>query len=142
MKLAAQALPKALAAGLKPIYAIIGEEPLAAIEAGDAVRRAAHKAGYTERVPLYVETGFRWASLAAEGASRSLFADKRLLDLKIPNAKPGNDGSRALGEYAKSPPDGTLLLVTAMSADYKTSKTAWAKALANAGVLVECKPVP
>lgn len=142
MKLAAQALPKALTAGLNPIYAIIGEEPLAALEAADAVRKAARRAGYAERVPLYVEADFSWTTLAAEGASQSLFTDKRLLDLKIPNAKPGKEGSRALVEYAQAPPADTLLLVTAMNADYKTAKTAWAKALANAGMLVECKPVP
>ncbi len=142
MKTSAQALPKALAAGLKPVYAIIGEEPLAAIEAADAVRAAARTAGYGERVPMFVEAGFRWASLAAEAASQSLFADKRLLDLKIPNGKPGNDGSRALVEYAKAPPADTVLLVTAMNADYKSAQTAWAKALGNAGVLVECKPIP
>lgn len=141
MKTSAQALPKALATGLKPVYAIIGEEPLAAIEAADAVRAAARKAGYGERVPLYVEAGFHWAELAAEGASQSLFAEKRLLDLKILNGKPGIDGSRALVEYAKAPPPDTLLLVTVMNADYKSARSAWAKALAKAGVLVECEPI-
>ncbi|MDN5865114.1 MAG: DNA polymerase III subunit delta [Gammaproteobacteria bacterium] len=142
MKLAAHALPKALAAGLKPVYLILGEEPLAALEAADAVRAAARSAGFGERVPLFAEPGFSWASLATEGASRSLFADKRLLDLKIPGGKPGNEGSRALVEYAGSPPADTVLLVTAMNTDWKTAKTAWVKALAGAGALVECKPVP
>lgn len=142
LKLTAQALPRALAAGLKPIYVIVGEEPLAAVEAADGVRAAARKAGCNERVPLFAEPGFRWETLAAEGASRSLFADKRLIDLKIPAGKPGREGSRALVDYAKAPPADTLLMVTAMNADYKTVQTAWAKALDKAGVLVTCKPVP
>ncbi len=137
-----QALPKALAAGLKSIYVILGEEPLAALEAADAVRAAARTAGYAERVPLFVESGFRWESLGAEAASRSLFSDKRLIDLKIPNGKPGNDGSKALIEYAAAPAPDMLLLVTLMNADRKAATTAWAKAVARAGVLVECKPVP
>lgn len=142
LKIAAQALPKALASGLQPVYLILGEEPLAALEAADAVRAAARSAGYSERVPLFAEPGFRWASLASEGASQSLFADKRLLDLKIPNGKPGNEGSRALVGFAKALPTDTLLLVTAMNCDWQTARTAWVKALANAGALVECKPVP
>ncbi len=142
MKLAAFALPKALAAGLKPIYVILGEEPLAALEAADSVRAAARKAGFSERVPLFAEAGFRWTSLAAEGASQSLFAEKRLLDLKIPTGKPGNDGSRALIEYAAAPPPDTVLLVTALNTDWKTAKTAWVKAAAKAGVAVECRPPP
>jgi DNA polymerase-3 subunit delta len=141
LKLAAHALSKSLSAGLKSVYLILGEEPLTAIEAADGVRAAARQAGYAERVPLFAEAGFHWSTLAAEGASQSLFADKRLLDLKIFNGKPGNEGSRALVEYAKAPPEATVLMVTALNTDWKTLKSAWVKALDKAGVVVECKPV-
>lgn len=142
MKLGPQELPKALAAGLEAIYVILGEEPLAALEAADAVRAAARGAGFAERVPLFVEPGFRWEGIAAEAASRSLFSERRLLDLKIPNGKLGNDGARTLAEYAATPAPDTLLLVTLMGAERKAATAAWAKAVARTGVLVECRPVP
>lgn len=134
-------MPRALASGLKPVYLIVGEEPFTALEAADEVRAAARASGFDERLPLFVEAGFRWAELASEGASRSLFAEKRLIDLKMPGGRPGREGSRALVEFARRPPADTLLLVTAMNADWKTARAAWAKALASAGALVECKPV-
>ncbi len=141
MKLSPWELPKALAAGLQPLYAILGEEPLTALEAAEAVRRAARLGGYEERVPLVVEPGFDWNSLAVTGASGSLFGTKRLIDLKIPNGKTDAGGSRVLTEYIRQPAPDTLLLVTAAGAERRTANTGWAKAAAQAGVLVECRPL-
>ncbi|MGH8428436.1 MAG: DNA polymerase III subunit delta, partial [Gammaproteobacteria bacterium] len=141
MKLSASALSRALATGLEPLYVILGEEPLTAFEAADAVRVAARKAGFNARIPLFVESGFDWGRLAAEGATGSLFGDKQLLDLKLPNGKTDETGSRALTEYAAAPPPDALLLVTAPGAERKTANTAWAKAAAKTGVLVECRPL-
>ena len=45
---------------LAPIYVVHGDEPLLAIEAGDAIRAAARKAGCDEREIFMVEAGFRW----------------------------------------------------------------------------------
>lgn len=119
---------------------ILGEEPLAALEAADAVRAAARRAGFDERVPLFVEPGFDWNGLVAAGANGSLFGGKRLLDLKLPNGKTDAAGSRALLDYMGNLPPDTLLLVTAPGAERKVIATAWAKAAARAGVLVECRP--
>ena len=141
MKLSSRDLPGALASGVQPLYVILGEEPLLALEAADAVRGAAREAGFDERVPLFVEPGFDWNSLAAAGASGSLFGGKRLLDLKLPRGKADAAGSRALADYAADPPPDALLLVTAPGADRRAATTAWAKAAAKAGVLVECRPV-
>lgn len=121
---------------------ILGEEPFTAFEAADAVRVQARRHGFDERVPLFVESGFDWNALAAAGANVSLFGGKRLLDLKLPGGKADAAGSRALIEYAERPPPDALLLVTAPGADRKTGNTAWAKAAARAGVLVECRPLP
>lgn len=135
-------LPKALASGLESLYVILGEEPLTALEAADTVRAAARRAGFDERVPLFVEPGFDWNRLAVAGATGSLFGGKCLLDLKLPGGKADAAGSRALAEYAAAPQPDTLLLVTAPGAERKTAATAWAKAAARAGVLVECRLPP
>ncbi len=141
LKIAPAELPRQLAAGLKPLYLVLGEEPLGAIEAADAVRAAARKSGFDERVSLVAEPGFQWERLAAEVSTGSLFGARRVLDLLVPNGKPDIAGGRALAKYAAAPVEDVLLLATLPGADRKTASTAWAKAVAQAGVVVECRPL-
>ena len=141
LKIAPAELPRQLAAGLKPLYLILGEEPLGAIEAADAVRVTARKSGFEERVSLVAEPGFQWGRLVAETGTGSLFSTRRVLDLLVPNGKPDAAGGRALAEYAAAPADDVLLLATLPGADRKAASTAWAKAVAQVGVVVECRPL-
>jgi DNA polymerase-3 subunit delta len=137
--------PDQLAAHLRkalmPIYLVFGEEPLQAQEAADAIRAAARDQGYSERECLTVETGFDWNTLRQCAASLSLFAGRRLLDLRLGNAKPGDAGGKALSEYAARPADDTVLLITAGKLDWTTQKTRWFSALENAGVTVLSAPL-
>src|SRR5205814_2148260 len=77
---------------LQPLYAIHGDEPLLALEAADAIRARARASGFSARVVLAPERGFDWGELAASGASRSLFGDKKLIELRLAPRKPGADG--------------------------------------------------
>lgn len=140
MKLAPQGLSKALGAGLKPFYLIVGEEPYAALEAADTVRAQARQQGFDERVLLFVEPGFSWNDLYAEAASGgSLFGNKRLLEVKIMNGRVDAAGQEAMAAFAEDPPPDTLLLVTVLGADYRSFKAAWLKHLGALAVTVECR---
>lgn len=140
MKVAAQGLSRALGAGLKPFYLILGEEPYAALEAADAVRAAARSQGFDERVVLFVEPGFSWNDLHAEAASGgSLFGGKRLIEVKVMNGRIDAAGQEAVAGFAGDPPPDALLLITVLGCDYRSFKAAWAKNLAALGVLVECR---
>ncbi|MGA7964560.1 MAG: DNA polymerase III subunit delta, partial [Gammaproteobacteria bacterium] len=142
MKLAPPGLTRALDAGLKPLYVILGEEPCAAQEAADRVRAAARAAGYDERVLLFVESGFNWDDLHAEAASGgSLFGNKRLIEVKIANGRIDAAGQAAVAEFAADPPPDTLLLVVVLGADYRTFKSAAARKLAEVGIVIECRPL-
>lgn len=142
MKVSPLGLPKALDAGLEPLYVIIGEEPYAAQEAGDAVRAAARAQGYDERVLLFVEPGFSWDELHAEAASGgSLFGGRRLIEVKITNGRVDAAAVEAISAFAADPPPDTLLLVVVLGADYRTFKAAGVRKLAEAGVMVECRPL-
>lgn len=142
MKLAPPGLTRALDAGLKPLYVILGEEPCAAQEAADSVREAARAEGYDERVLLFVESGFNWDDLHAEAANGgSLFGDKRLIEVKIANGRIDAAGQAAIAEFAAAPPPDTLLLVVVMGADYRTFKSAAARKMAEVGVVIECRPL-
>lgn len=134
-------LAAALGRGLKPVYLIHGEEPLQALEAADAVRAAARAQGFAEREVLDVDAGFDWSSLAAAAGTQSLFGERRLVDLRIPNAKPGDAGGKALRAWCARPPADTVLLVSCGKLDAQQMKSAWFTALDEAGVSVQTFPV-
>ena len=98
---------------LAPVYTIHGDEPLLAMEAGDAIRAAARKAGCDEREVLVIEKGFDWDAFRATNANLGLFGTRKLVDLRIPSGKPGIDGAKALEAAVSGPPNSDrVLLVT------------------------------
>lgn len=142
MHLKSAQLEQHLQRGLQPLYVVTGDEILLAMEAADAIRAAARREGYAEREVISVERDFNWASLKQSGSSLSLFASRRLLEIRIPGGKPGNEGSQALQDYCADLPPDTVTLVTLPRLDKKTGQnSAWFKALESAGVVVEVFPV-
>ena len=142
MQLKAEQLAAHLAKGLKPLYTLHGDEPLLALEAGDAIRAAARAAGYSERsVHTVAGAHFDWSSLLGAAASMSLFAEARLVEIRIPSGKPGKDGSQALQQYCEHLPEGVLTLVTLPRLDRQQQQSAWFAALETQGVTVRLDPV-
>lgn len=131
------ALARRLERGLDPVYTVCGDEPFLIEEAATAIRQAARAAGFDEREVYHAERGFDWSTLASAAASLSLFASKRIIELRVPSAKPGDAGSRALVEYCARPADDTILLVIAGKLDGNTRKSKWVSALRDAGPLHE-----
>jgi DNA polymerase-3 subunit delta len=141
VKLPADRLEAQIARDLSPIYLISGDDPLLAGEAADRIRARARDAGHTDRTILTVDRSFDWVELAAAGASLSLFAEKQLIELRMPTGKPGVTGAKALKAYAENPPEDTVLLVISARLDNKSLKNAWVRALDAAGVVVQVWPV-
>jgi len=139
--LAADKLEAELARGLRPVYLISGDDPLLTTEAADAVRSSARAEGYQDRTLFHVDPRFNWQELTAAGASLSLFADRRLLELRMPMGKPGAAGARALADYAAAPADDTILLVLTGRLDKTAQRSVWVKALEAAGLVVQVWPV-
>ncbi|MBA1264838.1 DNA polymerase III subunit delta [Stutzerimonas stutzeri] len=129
MKLSPAQLGKHLQGPLAPVYVVSGDEHLLCQEACDAIRTACRQQDFSERQVLNVETGFDWGQLVEAGASLSLFAEKRLLELRILNGKPGDKGAAALIDYLTRPAEDTVLLISLPKLDGNTQKTKWAKAL-------------
>jgi DNA polymerase-3 subunit delta len=88
-----------------------------------------------------VDSGFRWSELSFAGASQSLFAARRILELRIPSGKPGTEGSEALQRYCEGLPPDTITLVALPGIDWRAQKSGWFDALERAGVVIEAKPV-
>lgn len=139
MKLRLEHLGSHLRSPLLPIYVISGEEPLQIIEAADAIRAAARAQGYTERAVMHVESGFEWPMLLATAQGMSLFAERRIIELRITGTKVGDEGARVLTEYARSAPEDNLLLVTMGKPDRQPPK--WLAALEAAGAMIQIWPV-
>src|SRR5918993_4071788 len=137
MQLAAAQLNQHLQKGLKSLYTLHGDEPLLIQEAADAIRAAARQQGYTERTVHTVSGAhFDWSAVLAAGGSLSLFAERQMVEIRIPSGKPGKDGSVALQQIAAAAAgnDSTLTLVLLPRLDKATRNAAWFAALEGRGV--------
>lgn len=144
MQLAPNQLAAHLQKGLKSLYTLHGDEPLLVQEAADAIRTAARSQGFTERTSHTVAGAhFDWSEVLAAGGSLSLFADKQIVELRIPSGKPGKDGSTAIQHLAEQSRgnDSTLTLVMLPRLDKLTKGGAWFGALESFGVTVQVEPV-
>jgi DNA polymerase-3 subunit delta len=139
LKLAPERLAGQLKANLAAIYLISGEEPLQREEAADAVRAAARAQGYTEREVFEAERGFDWNLLSNASANLSLFASRRVLDVRLGNTKPADEGAEALKAFAADPAPDTILLVTC--GKLERGGGAWVTALEQAGVMIQVWPM-
>ncbi|OAM51421.1 DNA polymerase III subunit delta [Methylovorus sp. MM2] len=141
MRLQPQQLAKHLESGLKPLYVLVGDEPLAQRESLDAIRTAAHKFAIDERNSMTVERNFNWQQLAAFGQSISLFASQRLLELNIPSGKPGTEGSKALQALAEKPIVDTVVIIILPKLDRDGKNSAWFSAIETAGVTLHLQEI-
>ncbi|MBY4598837.1 DNA polymerase III subunit delta [bacterium BD-1] len=140
MQLALAQLSNHLQKGLRSLYVLHGDEALLLQEAADAIRGAARAQGYGERTVHTVSGAhFDWSAVLAAGASLSLFADKQIVEIRIPSGKPGKEGGAALQQIAASAPgdDSTLTLVLLPKLDKAARTGAWFGALENSGVSVQ-----
>jgi len=141
LQVKAAALAGSLQRSLAPIYFISGDETLLVEEACDAILAAAAAQGFTERSVLHAETGFRWNDVTQDAASMSLFATRRIVDLRVPSGKFDREASEVLRAYAAEPLDDTVLLIRTRRLEAKQRSTAWFKQLDAAGVVVLIWPV-
>src|SRR5436190_11949418 len=102
MQIYADRLAEHLQRELHPVYTVWGDEALLAQEAADAIRAAARSAGCSERQVHTVQGAhFDWSALLGASQALSLFADRQLIEVRIPSGKPGKDGSEALQRYCE-----------------------------------------
>lgn len=144
MQIAPAKLASQLQQGLRSLYTVYGDEPLLVQEAADAIRSIARTQGYTERtVHTVAGAHFDWSGVLAAGGSLSLFADKQIVEVRIPSGKPGKDGSAVLQQLARQAQDNdsTLTLVVLPKLDKMTKSGAWFGALDGFGVTVQVEPV-
>ncbi len=141
MPLRIEQLTGQLQRGLAPLYLIGGSEMLLVQECRDQVFATARQQGFTERELLQVGRGFDWADLAGAGGAPSLFASRKIIDLRLPTGKPGREGAAALVEWAGQPDPDLLLVISCDEWDASSRKSKWAGVLEKAGVRIDIWPV-
>lgn len=141
MRISSEELPRQLAKGLAPLYVIHGEAMLLSIEAADAIRAAARAAGYTEREVFIAEQNFKWAELRNSAQSLSLFAARKVIDLRIPSGKPGVEGAQALQQHCENLPPETVTLISLPKLEPAAYKSKWFSALEQHGLLISADDI-
>lgn len=141
MKVRPDQLDRHLKSDLSAIYFICGDEPLQVMESADQIRATARQRDYTERQVMDVDAQFDWNLLLDAGNSMSLFAEKRILELRLPTGKPGRIGSKILQEYAQRPADDAILIISSGKLDSNSKNTKWFKTLDQQGAIIQCWPV-
>jgi DNA polymerase III subunit delta len=141
MKVRPDQLKQHLQKGLQSIYFVSGDEPLQVIEAVDTIRSTARANGFTEREVMDVDSHFDWSMLLDAGNSMSLFAEQRILELRMPTGKPGKAGSQALLEYAQRPAEDAVLIISSGKIEGSAKNTKWFKTLDQVGVVIQSWPI-
>ena len=144
MQVAVTQLEAHLAKGLRSLYTLHGDEALLVQEAADHIRATARAQGYTERSVFTVAGAhFDWGEVLAAGGSMSLFADRQIVEVRVPSGKPGKDGSAALQQLADAARgnDSVLTLVLLPRLDKMTRGSAWFAALEGQGVTLQIDSV-
>lgn len=141
MQLAQAQLQQHLNKALSPIYVLMGDEPLGQSECLDAIRQAARKDGAEERTNFIIERNFNWQSIQQFGQALSLFASKRMLEISIPNGKPGVEGGKALAALAENiiPDTTTIIILPTLAREVK--KSIWFSKLQSAATVIELNDI-
>ncbi len=141
MKIAANQLASHLKSKLLSCYMVTGDEHLLVQEALDAIRLAAREKGFGSRELYTATTGFDWSDLAGAGGNLSLFAERRIIELRLPTGKPGLKGSATIIDMLGTIDDDLLFLISAPKLERNTAAAKWCKAVEAKGGMVQIWPV-
>ena len=141
MKLNFNQLGSHLEKQLQPVYFLSGDEPFHVDESARLIREAAKSQGYTEREVYHVDRSFDWEQLTQSAGSMSLFAERKIIELRIPTGKPGDKGSKALVAYTQQLPEDNLLLIVSGKLDSAQTRSKWFKAIDVVGATLAVWPL-
>jgi DNA polymerase-3 subunit delta len=124
-----------------PVYLVTGDEPLLCGESVDAVRAHLRRLGFSEREVMHVDSGFSWDSLLESANALSLFAERKLIELRLGSQKLNRSASDLLQRYLANPAPDNALLIICDRLDRSSKQSAWFKTIEQVGLAVEVWPV-
>ena len=140
MRLRPDQLQQNLKNGLQSIYIVSGDEPLIVQECADSIRQHCRQQGFVREV-LFVDNHFDWSELLASTSAMSLFAERQLIELRMPSGKPGDAGGKALRTYAENPSPDNVLLIICNKIESASTRSKWYKSIEDTGAAIQCWPV-
>ena len=141
MKINTDQVARSLEKGLAPVWLIAGDEALLTGEAADLVRARARREGFTGRDLFTTDRSFDWSEVTTASRTLSLFSERRILEIRMPSARPGKEGGAALASLAADPGPDNLVLVITTRPEKEAWSSAWLKAFEKHGVFVQSWPV-
>lgn len=141
MKVKPEQLTQQLKKQLLPVYILHGDEPLIIQECADQVRNACKAQGFGDRDVIHVENNFTGEELYASNQSISLFAERKIIELRMPGGKPGTAGAKALADYLANPSPDNVLLIICGKIESASQRSKWFKAIESAGAAVQVWPI-
>ncbi len=134
-------LSSRLKQGSHSLVWISGDESLLVQEACDLVREFARNNGYGEREVMDAGANFNWSQLVTAGNSLSLFAERKLIDLRLNTPKLEEEARSALEDYLVNPNPDYLLLLTTTKIDKTSQSTKWFKSLESKALFCQIWPI-
>jgi DNA polymerase III subunit delta len=133
--------PDQLLRHLKPLaqtYLIFGDDPYLVESCRAQVLAEAKRQGFEERIQLTQENNFNWQDLVQEWQAMSLFASRRIIEIQLPQSKPGSDGSAVLHSLMQTPNPDLLLILQGPKLAAEQTNSKWFKALDAKGLYLPC----
>lgn len=140
MRVAVGQLANQLKKQTPKVLLLNGNETLLLEEALDVIRDHYRNKGFVERNSYAVDVKFEWSQLEQASQNMSLFSESRLIELRIPTAKPGSKGAKyfealtqtiAFGEMH----DAVVVITAGLSKAQRKAK--WVNAIDAAGWIVD-----
>lgn len=141
MKIYGNRLNSTLSKGIHAVYIVSGDEPLLIQEACDQIRTVLTEHGFEQRDLYHGDGNFDWNELLYGASSMSLFAERKILEVRMPSSKPGDAATKILGEVIEQLTDDTRLLLVMPRVDASTQRTKWFKSIESAGLFVQVWPI-
>jgi DNA polymerase-3 subunit delta len=141
VKIPANQLSTHLRNSLLPCYLVSGDEPLLVQEASDTLRRKARELGMETRDLYVADARFDWDELNSSASNLSLFAERRIIELRLPTGKPGRHGGAAIVRLVEQAGADLLLIVSTPKLDRQAVAATWVKAIDKRGGSIQLWPV-
>lgn len=120
-----------------PVFMVVGDEPLQSQETADQIRAYLRQQGFSERDVHQSDGHFSWETTLLGTNELSLFADRKIVEIRLANHKINKGDGQLLLAWLNNPPPDTALLLIMEKADAASRKSAWFKHMEVDGLLVE-----
>src|SRR3990167_4811952 len=141
MQLSLQQLDVQLKKALSPLVFISGDEPLLVQEARELVFSQAALRGFSEKEMIYMDSSFQLSSLLSSTQNKSLFSEKKIIDLRNPLAKFDTAMTHFLQSFLSNPSDDQIIVISTGKLTPAQQKTTWCDNIKKNALFVAIWPI-